>query len=152
LNGLEIRKASKQDCELIRSIQLGLKRPLRDEYRVSEYLIAWRGEMAVGCAATSVCKEGGYFYGLAVKREWQRQGIGGHLMEARIEALRALHAEYAVALAMFWNSRFFRSHGFAPVKRDLLPASALHHGDLTDPAYRRSAAMLLWLQHAEDRR
>jgi N-acetylglutamate synthase-like GNAT family acetyltransferase len=70
-------------------------------------------------------------------------------MEARLQALRASDADYAVALAMFWNSRFFRKHGFAPVKRNLLPASAVYHTDLTNPAYARSAAMLRLLKCPE---
>jgi predicted N-acetyltransferase YhbS len=90
--------------------------------------------------------EGSYFYGLSVRRKWQRQGIGSLLMEARLDATRSGHAEYAVALVMFWNSRFFRKHGFTPVKRNLLPESALHHPDLTNPAYTRSAAMLRCIQ------
>ena len=149
LTGLEIRIGTEQDTELIRSIHLELKRPSRDRYLAGEYLIAWLEGVAIGCAATSVFGEGGYFYGLAVRRTWQRKGIGGELMEARIEALRALRAEYAVALAMFWNSRFFRNHGFQPVKRQILPASALHHSDLRNPALRRSAVMLKWLRQTE---
>jgi N-acetylglutamate synthase-like GNAT family acetyltransferase len=145
---VEIRKGTKHDCDTIREIQRELRRPWRTECSASEYLIAWRGGAAVGCAATALHAEGGYFYGLAVRREWQRQGIGSQLMEARLDALRALQGDYAVALAMFWNSRFFRRHGFAPVKRNLLPASALHHPDLTNPAYARSAAMLRSLEHS----
>jgi hypothetical protein len=47
---------------------------------------------------------------------------------------------------MFWNSRFFRKHGFSPVKRTILPAAVHFHPDLADPAYRRSAAMLCLLR------
>jgi N-acetylglutamate synthase-like GNAT family acetyltransferase len=151
LIAVEIRAAaSERDVELIRSIHVELNRPLRDAYWASEYLIAWLDGLAVGCAATTVYAEGGYFYGLAVRRGWRRQGIGGQLMEARIGALRALGAEYAVALAMFWNSRFFRSHGFEPVKREVLPTSAMHHLDLVNPAYRRSAVMLRRLRRTEE--
>ncbi len=92
--------------------------------------------MAVGCAATSPQAGGGYFYGLAVKREWQRKGIGGQLMQARLEGLRAVNAGYAVALVMFWNSRFFRRDGFAPFKRGELPLLGASHADLK---VRRSA-------------
>jgi N-acetylglutamate synthase-like GNAT family acetyltransferase len=150
LIGVEIRIGREQDAELIRSIHLELKRPSRDHYLANAYLVAWLKGEAIGCAATSVFADGGYFYGLAVRRAWQRQGIGGQLMEARIGALRALRAEYAVALAMFWNSRFFRSYGFEPVKREKLPASALHHPDLRNPALRRSAVMLRWLRPTEE--
>jgi N-acetylglutamate synthase-like GNAT family acetyltransferase len=148
---VEIRIARVQDCDLIQALQRELSRPLREQYCAREYLIAWREGIAVGCAATSLHQNGGYFYGLAVKREWQRQGIGGQLMEARVDALLDLRAEYAVALAMFWNSRFFRNHGFAPVKRSDLPLSASCHEDLSNPAYRRSAVMLRNLKQASDR-
>ena len=146
---IEIRKGIEQDSDTIHEIQRELRRPSRAECMAREYLIAWRGGVAVGCAATALHAEGGYFYGLAVRREWQRKGLGSQLMEARLDALRALQADYAVALAMFWNSRFFRRHGFAPVKRNLLPASALHQPDLTNPAYARSAAMLRSLEHSK---
>lgn len=139
---VEILRGIDPDSDTIREIQRELRRPSRSDWKPSEYLIAWRDGTAVGCAATAFHGEGGYFYGLAVRREWQRQGIGSQLMEARLDALRFLHAEYAVALVMFWNSRFFRKHGFTPVNRNLLPASALHHADLTNPAYARSATML----------
>ena len=139
---VEIRAARDQDCELIRKIQVDLKRPVRADYSAGEYLVAWHGNVAIGCAATSPQPGGGYFYGLAVKREWQRKGIGGQLMLARLEGLRAMHAGYAVALVMFWNSRFFRAHGFAPFKRGELPLLGASHADLTNPAFRRSAVML----------
>jgi N-acetylglutamate synthase-like GNAT family acetyltransferase len=139
---IEIIKATEQDHETIGEIQRELRRPLRTDCRASEYLIAWLDGTAVGCAGMALYLEGSYFYGLAVRREWQRHGIGSQLMEARLDAVHALQAEYAVALVMFWNSRFFRKHGFTPVKRNLLPASALHHPDLMNPAYAKSAAML----------
>jgi N-acetylglutamate synthase-like GNAT family acetyltransferase len=145
---IEITKAREQDCDTIRKIQSELRRPFRADCKASEYLIAWLDGTAVGCAGTALHLDGSYFYGLAVKREWQRQGIGSQLMAARFQAIRALQLEYAVALVMFWNSRFFRKHGFTPVKRNLLPASALHHADLIDPAYARSAAMLCPLENA----
>jgi N-acetylglutamate synthase-like GNAT family acetyltransferase len=139
---VEIRVAREQDCELIRKIQVDLKRPVRADYRAGEYLIAWHGNVAIGCAATSMQPGGGYFYGLAVKREWQRKGIGSQLMEARLDSLRAVHAGYAVALVMFWNSRFFRAHGFAPFKRGELALLGASHSDLTNPVFLRSAVML----------
>jgi N-acetylglutamate synthase-like GNAT family acetyltransferase len=139
---VEIRTARETDCELIRKIQLDLKRPPREDYRADDFLIAWQDKIAIGCAATSVLPGGGYFYGLAVRREWQRKGIGSQLMRARLDSLRAAHARYAVALVMFWNSRFFRAHGFSPIKRSELPRLGAAHSELTNPAFRRSAVML----------
>lgn len=146
---IEIFRGTDQDLDAIRDIQRELNRPMRSDCRASEYLIAWRQGIPVGCAATALHMEGGYFYGLAVRRRWQRQGIGSQLMEARLEALRVMHAEYAIALAMFWNSRFFRKHGFIPVKRSLLPASVLYHADFSNRTYARSAAMLRNFKYAE---
>jgi N-acetylglutamate synthase-like GNAT family acetyltransferase len=139
---VEIRAARDQDSELIRKIQVDLKRPVRAGYSAGEYLIAWHGNVAIGCAATSPQPGGGYFYGLAVKREWQRKGIGGQLMRARLDRLRTVRAGYAVALVMFWNSRFFRAHGFAPFKRGELSLLGANHSDLTNPVFLRSAVML----------
>jgi N-acetylglutamate synthase-like GNAT family acetyltransferase len=138
---VEIRAACATDCALIRNIQLDLKRPPREDYCADEFLIAWQDKMAIGCAATSLLPGGGYFYGLAVRREWQRKGIGSQLMQARLDSLRQAHARYAVALVMFWNSRFFRAHGFSPIKRSQLPCLGAGHSELTNPAFRRSAVM-----------
>jgi N-acetylglutamate synthase-like GNAT family acetyltransferase len=143
---VQILKARVHDSDTIYKIHRELRRPSRTDCDPNEYLIAWHDGIALGCAGTALFAEGGYFYGLAVRRAWQRQGIGSRLMEARLDMLRALHAEYAVAMMMFWNSRFFRKHGFAPVKRNLLPLSALHHPDLTNPLYRRSAVMLFEIE------
>jgi len=139
---VEIYQATAEDVSSILAIQRELNRPLRPEYPVSEYLLVRKDGDVVACAGTCIYRDGAYFYGLAVKRDWQRQGIGSQLMRARLEAAKTAQVEYALALAMFWNSRFFRKHGFAPIKRTLLPASAQFHSDLADSAYRRSAAML----------
>jgi len=143
---VEIYQATAEDISSICAIHRDLKRPLRSAYPASEYLLAREDGEVVGCAGISICKNGAYFYGLAVKREWHRRGVGSQLMKARIELAKAAQVEVAVALAMFWNSRFFRKHGFFPVKRALLPAAAHFHPDLADPAYRRSAAMLCLLR------
>jgi N-acetylglutamate synthase-like GNAT family acetyltransferase len=140
---IEILRASNADRDRIQEIHRELNRPARDSYACSEFIIAWKEGEAVGCAATSAYQDGGYFYGLAVRRSWQNQGIGGQLMQARIDALSGARADYAVALVMFWNSRFFRKFGFAPTKRELLPASATFHADIKNPLLRRSAVMLL---------
>jgi N-acetylglutamate synthase-like GNAT family acetyltransferase len=138
---VEIYQATAQDISSISAIHRDLKRPLRPTYPASEFLLARKDGDIVGCAGACIYKDGAYFYGLAVKRDRQRQGIGSQLMKARLEVAESAQVDYAIALAMFWNSRFFRKHGFAPVKKTLLPASAQFHSDLADPAYRRSAAM-----------
>jgi N-acetylglutamate synthase-like GNAT family acetyltransferase len=138
----EIRPALGRDIEQLRSIHQELNRPRRDLYDSGEFIIAWLNGIAVGCAATNLGQSSAYFYGLAVRRNWQRQGLGGQLMQARLDALRRTEADYAISLVMFWNSRFFRKYGFIPVKREEMPKSAEHFLDLTNPVFRKSAVML----------
>ena len=139
---LEIRPASTQDLRRIHEIHAELNRPARDTYLVEEFLIGWIGDEPIGCAGTSVYQDGAYFYGLAVRRKWQKQGIGSQLMKARIDILRELPTQYVVALVMFWNSRFFRKFGFAPIRRDQMPLSASVYSDLVNPSLKRSAVMI----------
>ena len=143
---IRIIKAIDDNQETIQQIHSELKRPFRTDFKAHEFLIAWDDGLAVGCAATALLEQSGYFYGLAVRRRWQRQGIGGQLMQARLDLLRVVKAKNAVALVMFWNSRFFRSHGFSPIKRNLLPSGVLNHPDLTNPMYKRSSAMVCTIQ------
>jgi N-acetylglutamate synthase-like GNAT family acetyltransferase len=136
-----IRKATDADFSQIKAIQEELKRPTRQLLNASHFLVAETDRLLVGCAATSSHGDSAYFYGLAVRKAWQRQGLGGQLMEARLAGL-GTGIQYAIALVMFWNSRFFRKFLFAPIKRTEIPPSAQVHSDLTDPAFRRSAVML----------
>jgi N-acetylglutamate synthase-like GNAT family acetyltransferase len=107
-----------------------------------EFLIARVDEILVGSAATSPNKEGGYFYGLAVRREWQNRGIGSALMMRRLDDLEKSGRSYAVALVMFWNSSFFRHFGFTPVPRISLPLSSKVHPELLDAKFKRSSTMV----------
>ena len=137
-----IRRAERADLDEILSIHQELKRPSRDRYSLTDFLVAEANGAVIGCAGSELHEDGAYFYGLAVRRKWQRQGVGGMLMQARLDALERTGAEYAVALAMFWNSRFFRKFLFAPVKRQEIPLSAQVIPELVDPRFRRSAVML----------
>jgi N-acetylglutamate synthase-like GNAT family acetyltransferase len=139
---LQIRRASAEDEPYIRDVHQELNRPARGLYQCSDFLIAWIDGDLAGCAGTTVYQDGAYFYGLAVRKRWQRQGIGSRLMQARIDAVAGTSLSYAVALVMFWNSRFFRKFAFTPINRKMLPSSATFHADLTNPAFRRSAVML----------
>ena len=138
---ISIRPATEEDWAVIRGIHEDLRRPLRTNCYPLEFLIAWRDGVGVGCAGTARNSEGAYFYGLAVKRSCQRKGIGSALMTARIESLDGSHLKYAFALAMFWNSRFFRKFGFTSLNRSDLPASATTHTDLAEGAFKRSCVM-----------
>ena len=73
--------------------------------------------------------------------KWAK-ALGYRRISIMTNGRRSGHFPYAVALAMFWNSRFFRAHGFVPVKRSELPPEAACHAELADPAFRRSAVML----------
>ncbi len=147
---LQIRPASVDEERHLHRIHQELKRPARDTYPPEEFLIAWLEDEAVGCAGTAVHQDGAYFYGLAVRKAWQRQGVGSQLMQARIDLLAGTKMNYAIALVMFWNSRFFRKFDFAPVKRNALPQSAGFHADLTNPLLRRSAVMVRSFRQAID--
>lgn len=139
---IQVLNAAEHNREEICRIHMVLNRPARACYDPTEYFIAWRDGVAVGCAGMRLWGDYGYFYGLAVVRSCQRLGIGSLLMNARLDAMRNQQAKYAIALAMFWNARFFRKHGFVPIKRSELPNSALYHCDLTNPLYKRSAVMI----------
>jgi ribosomal protein S18 acetylase RimI-like enzyme len=100
----------------------------------------------VGCAAVQLVMLDsgleGYLYGLAVRKEFQRKGIGAALTEARMERVRANDGTRGIALAMFWNIGFFKKLGFETVRRhDLLPA-ILELPDFVDVRYRRSAVVV----------
>ena len=138
---ISIRPATQEDCPLIRGIQVELNRPPRADLRAAEFLIALCDGTGVACAGTARNQEGAYFYGLAVRRSCQKKGIGSALMAARLDSLSGSHLKYAFALVMFWNSRFFRKFGFAPVKRRDLPASALTNSDLANVGFKRSSVM-----------
>ena len=148
---VEIRRASPLDLSQIRAIHQELNRPTRGPYAHGDFLIAWKGKEPIGCAGTSVYEDAAYFYGLAVRRDWQKQGIGSQLMQARIDVLRGAGIRYAVALVMFWNCRFFREFGFSPIRRELLPSSASVYSDITNPLLKRSAVMIRSLPGSEIR-
>jgi N-acetylglutamate synthase-like GNAT family acetyltransferase len=82
---VEIRPATEADCGQIRAIHEELRRPRRESYEAKEYLLAWIEGVAVGCAATTAHEDGVYFHGLAVRKGWQRKGVGGELMQGRCE-------------------------------------------------------------------
>jgi len=84
----------------------------------------------------------GHLYGLAVRKEFQRKGIGTALTEARMERVRASHGSQGVALAMFWNIGFFKRLGFETVRRRDLVTAILALPDFVDVRYRHSAVVV----------
>ncbi len=136
----EIRAAEPSDLGAIRRLYQTLNRPKR-QIRTSEYLVAANISGVIGCAAVQPFRGGGYLYGLAVDRVWQRQGVGSRLTRARLDRVRDWGAEVAIVMAMFWNVRFFLRLGFGSIRRDDLPAAAKRLHDFRNPLYKHSAVL-----------
>jgi len=138
--------ARPEDAAGIQEIHETLHRPLRPETRVEEYLVAHKeGSGLVGCAAVAMVptEDGfaGYLYGLAVRKQCQRQGVGAALTLARVERIQQQQGHLAIGLAMFWNIGFFRKLGFETVKRGSLPKELVQWKDFSDHRYRHSAVI-----------
>lgn len=138
----EIRPAAHSDIAWIRSFVVLTRRPARATIHCCEYFVAQRAQERVGCAAVERLAEGGYLYGLAVHANHRRCGIGSALTRARVDRVRAWNGKFAVALAMFWNLRFFRALGFNNVSKALLPTAVTRLDDFRSPRLRHSAAVL----------
>ncbi len=136
-----IRPADSTDVPQIRHLYHRAGRPRRPCVRFAEYIIAEDEGHVVGCAAVRSVGNGGYLYGLCVHPDWRCRGIGSALTKARLRRVASKGGGPAVALAMFWNVRFFRRLGFALAKRDRLPRIWRRVSDLSNPTYRRSAVM-----------
>jgi N-acetylglutamate synthase-like GNAT family acetyltransferase len=95
----------------------------------------------MGCAAVRKDGEVGYLYGLAVDKAWRRQGIGHALTQERLDWLRNEAAKSAYVLAMFWNVRFFKKHGFELTDRSLARELGQLHGDFSQSWSARSALL-----------
>ena len=142
----DVSSARSGDISQIQESYLALRRPKRPDLRLEDYLVARHCGSLVGCAAVQLVMLDsgleGYLYGLAVRKEFQRKGIGAALTEARMERVRANDGTRGIALAMFWNIGFFKKLGFETVRRhDLLPA-ILELPDFVDVRYRRSAVVV----------
>jgi N-acetylglutamate synthase-like GNAT family acetyltransferase len=141
-----ISRARHEDIADIQRLHQELRRPLRQQFEMEEYLVARVEGRLIGCAAVhliSSAKEGeGYLYGLGVHKEFQRRGIGRALTEARIDLVRSFGGSQATALAMFWNVTFFRRLGFVTIPRDSPSTDMRKLSDFCDTRYRRSAVML----------
>jgi N-acetylglutamate synthase-like GNAT family acetyltransferase len=138
-----IRRATTQDRQYITELQERLNRPLRSDSVTCEYFVAVNGRQIVGCAAVRKRGNVGYLYGLAVDKPWRRQGIGHALTQTRLEWLRNEQVRSAFVMAMFWNIRFFRKHGFILTKRRTMGAVQSLHSDFSDAWSRRSALLFL---------
>jgi N-acetylglutamate synthase-like GNAT family acetyltransferase len=137
----KIRRALDSDHHAILALHNALNRPPRGDSRTSEYFIASIEESVIGCAAVRKDGDVGYLYGLAVDKAWRRQGIGHALTKERLDWLRNEAANSAYVLAMFWNVRFFKKHGFELTDRSLVPQLGQLHGDFLQSWSVRSALL-----------
>jgi N-acetylglutamate synthase-like GNAT family acetyltransferase len=135
-----VRPALPSDRMAIYRIYRSLNRPRRRIW-ISEYLVAEGNGQVLGCAAVRMFAKGGYLYGLAVRRDSQRSGIGAALTRARMSKIRNHGGDLAVVLAMFWNVGFFRKLGFATVRREELDSAIRRLADFRNPLYKRSAVL-----------
>jgi N-acetylglutamate synthase-like GNAT family acetyltransferase len=139
----KITRASDGDAPAILALHKVLNRPPRVDSRTSEYFVAWTEGKVIGCAAVRKNGDVGYLYGLAVDKSWRRRGVGHALTQQRLDWLRNEAANSAYVLAMFWNVRFFRKHGFQLADRSLRCELAHLHGDFSQSWTVRSALLML---------
>lgn len=136
-----IRKARAADWSAILHLQSSQNRPMRRDSKASEYFVVFVDKELVGSAAVR-CNCGiGYLYGLVVAKPWRRKGIGHALTDACLGHLRRTGVKGVLALAMFWNIRFFRKHGFSVVRRNSFPSLNAVHGDFSEEWCRRSTLL-----------
>lgn len=127
-----IRRATQADSKRISSFQRLLNRPQRSESIASEYFLAEVDGEIIGCAAVRSREGTGYLYGLVVSKQWRRHGVGHALTHCRLDWLCERAAVKAFVLAMFWNIRFFKRHGFELADRRMKPSLANLHQDFVD--------------------
>jgi len=137
----KITRASDAAAAAILALQKALNRPSREDSLTSEYFVATTAETVIGCAAVRKNGDVGYLYGLAVDKAWRRRGIGHALTQERLDWLRSEAANSAYVLAMFWNVRFFKKHGFELIDRSLARELGQLHGDFSQSWSARSALL-----------
>src|SRR5260370_18934447 len=138
-----IQSAADSDLDHIQQLYTRMRRPTRAVLRAEEYLVASVGDRFVGCAGAHLVDGAGYLYGLAVMPEFQKQGMGSALTLGRVERVASAGGKFAVALAMFWNLRFFRKLGFDLIRRVDLPAAVSDLADFRSPQLKRSCIFAL---------
>jgi len=125
---VSIRKARMGDVEAIHALITEFARrdsmlprsraELYDSLR--DYQVAVAAGRVVGCGALVIAWENlGEIRSLAVAEEFQRQGIGGRLIEACLAEARRLGIQRVFALTN--NPAFFKRLGFVPVAKETLP-------------------------------
>jgi N-acetylglutamate synthase-like GNAT family acetyltransferase len=127
-----LSRAREEDWPAIVALQSAEHRPKHEGSRVSEYFVAKVGDDLVGCVAGRHSGGIGYLYGLVVGKNWRRRGIGHALTDKCLSHLQTRNASQVLALAMFWNVRFFKRHNFIVVKRSTFPGLMDLHGDFCE--------------------
>lgn len=143
--GLVLRKAKRLDFPSIIELNHLTKRPERTDTRFSEYFVAETTTGIVGCAALRCRRRLAYLYGLTVHPLWRRKGIGHTLTDLRLEIARAKQNHSAFVLAMFWNVKFFKRHGFALAQKQRTAQLRWLHQDFDDKWSRYSALLCVSL-------
>ena len=142
-SGWSIRRATAAEHKTVTDLQLRLNRPCRSDSPIDEYFVAVGEQGIVGCGAVRRRGSLGYLYGLVVEKAWRRRGIGHALTQARLDWLQQENATSVFVLAMFWNIKFFRKHGFTLInKRESTRLSMLHR-DFDDTWSNRSSLLFL---------
>jgi N-acetylglutamate synthase-like GNAT family acetyltransferase len=141
-----IRRASKTDAAALARLHRAAKRPNRRDSVPSEFFVAETYGGIVGCAGVRKCDRVGYLYGLAVEKCWRRRGIGHALTERRLDWLCKEGVGSAFVLAMFWNIRFFKKHGFELANREVKKELIGIHGDFVEDWSSRSTLLVVGLE------
>ena len=137
-----IRRATARDHEGVVELQKRLNRPSRSNSVIREYFLAINEQRIVGCAAVRKSGNRGYLYGLAVDKPWRRRGVGHALTQKRLDWLRGQNVVSAFVMAMFWNVRFFKKHGFIVTKKGAMTELKQLHSDFKDSWSTRSALLV----------
>jgi len=140
---LSIRRAESGDAHVVTELQKRTNRPARSDSVLSEYFVAVAASSIIGCAAVRKRSDVGYLYGLVVDKSWRRQGIGHALTWKRLNWLHTQKAKSALVLAMFWNVRFFKKHGFKLANKSKFAKLDRLHSDFSDKWSARSALLIL---------
>jgi N-acetylglutamate synthase-like GNAT family acetyltransferase len=137
-----IRRATARDHDAVKEFQARARRPSRSDSVITEYFVAVSETKIVGCAAVRKRGQVGYLYGLVVDERWRRRGIGHALTQKRLDWLHDRNVTLGFVMAMFWNIRFFKKHGFVLTpKRNHQELENLHR-DFTDRWSARSALLV----------
>lgn len=140
-----IRRARAADCKSVQDLQNRLHRPLRSDSTIQDYFLAIEGHKIVGCAAVRKRNDLGYLYGLVVDKPARRRGIGHALTQRRLDWLRQENVFSVFVMAMFWNIKFFKKHGFTLTNKRKVDGLAQLHCDFRDAWSSRSALLFLRL-------